>query len=217
MPRGGNRKGAKQRKPTALQKALAKTPQQEEEKVQQPEEEEHSPTGELLLQQDHVWVDMLLRFVDESETFDPYTNTTMRTLVASDDWTEVNTQDLAGEKLRIQLDPAQLVGDLKAEVAKKRGSSSARQIAVVVNGNAADDSMPITELLASAVSSPIYCWQKVDVEEPKLVETFSDRSSSIASANVSSDLYGSFSFSRILERPRCRRGCKKCFTAYSSK
>jgi hypothetical protein len=48
MPRGGNRKGAKQRKPTALQKALAKTPQQEEEKVQQPEEEEeHSPTGEL--------------------------------------------------------------------------------------------------------------------------------------------------------------------------
>jgi hypothetical protein len=194
MPRGGNRKGAKQRKPTALQKALAKTPQQEEEKVQQPEEEEHSPTGELLLQkQDHVWVDMLLRFADESATFDPYTNTTMRTLIASDDWTEINTKDLAGEQLRIRLDPHKLVGDLKAEVAKKRGSPITSQIAVVVNGNAADDSMSITELLASAVNSPIYCWQKVDVEEPKSVETFSDRSSSIASANVSSDLYGSFS------------------------
>jgi hypothetical protein len=142
---------------------------------------------------------MLLRFIDESETFDSYANTTTRTLVASDDWTEINTKNLTGEQLRIRLGAAQLVGDLKAEVAKKRSFCSASQIMVVVNGDAAADSMPIAELLASAGESTIYCWQKVEAEEPKSFETLSDRSVSITSANDSSHLYGSFFLSDLGE------------------
>jgi hypothetical protein len=190
MPSGGHRNGAKQRKPTALQKALAKNSQQEEEKVRQPEEE-HSPTKDLM-QQDHAWVDILLRFIDDSETFDPNSNTTTRTLGTHDDWTVINTTDLAGEQLQIRLDPAQLVGDLKAEVAKRRGSSSGSQVMVVVHGNAADDSMSIAELLASASESPIYCWQKVNAKSSETMEMWSERSTSEVSANSSLDLYGTF-------------------------
>jgi hypothetical protein len=134
---------------------------------------------------------MLFRLVDESDTFDPDANTIVRTLVASDDWTVINTTDLTGEQLRILLDPAQLVGDLKSEVAKKMCSSSASQIMVVVNGNAAEDSMTIAELLASAANSPIYCWQKVEATSSETVDFLSERS---ASTNPSSDLvYSIFS------------------------